>query len=127
MKYLFIVLTVASLSYSQVKIDNIELTRKEAKNYFLDCREYPDTVWIFSHQGGYFETEGIKLLEKECAGKTYKMRPQPEDIRKINDDYKKRGIMASISDGSEYVAIGYIVPRKPSATDYANYIRRTQK
>jgi len=101
--YLLFFLGMFFVARAQVKIDNLEVSDKIAKEYFLDCYKNPDTVWFRSMNGGF--------------------SPDPQ-----RDEYGRMAIKIITEDKmfSETMGIvtgyGYIVPRKPTSRDFMKWL-----
>jgi hypothetical protein len=107
---LFILLVlIPCLASAQVKIGDITLTDKEAKEYLLDCYSYPDTIWF---PNGYTQKSGTRSWRNEIEDKAIEwvFPEKPEGY----DPY------AVYSPN----IIGYVVRRTPSAYDYMLYVER---
>jgi hypothetical protein len=100
MKFILFAALLSLQLHSQVKIDNLTIPDYEAKDYFLDCYKYPDTLW-------------------------YQLRPLPEyvPIGERNED--PRRILGELwIKKDNLVKQGIIVPRIPSAEDFKRWQKR---
>jgi len=151
MKKLLILILLPFIGISQVKIGEITITEQQAKEYFLDCYNNPDT--IDGKVNNYVETDFEKELRKIAIRQLYDtvlikahydttfnypfVNPTPfgrlsysqylEEREKVRNISRKSGISSIkyIPDRTRIIQTHfYLVPRKPSEIDYIKYIKR---
>lgn len=114
MKYTVLFLLSLTVAQAQIKIGDITVSRALAREYFLDCQTHPDTVtnpyeknyWIVDDSA----TVGATYSEKEAA------------MRDAEDERLTR-VALGVFRGKDYRK-RYVVPRTPSAADFAKWLRR---
>lgn len=99
LRILFLVLLASQVSAQGIKIGDIEIPIEMAKEYFLDCYANPDTINVFTYLG----VNRYVTSDKETMHKIGKLKMRA--IRKKGD-------------------WEYIIPRKPTASDFAKWFRK---
>lgn len=120
------ILLMAGVVNGQIKIGDIEISDAIAKEYFLDLYAKPDTIpyrYLVINKEPYRSGEEIWSERKKKVQKTiYKC----SDWKELGYSSKKEFIwLIKGKDGpGRSERIFYILPREPSASDFAKWFRK---
>jgi hypothetical protein len=105
------------IASAQIKIGHITISDSIAKDYFNDCQKNPDTLWIrvryqfLTHEDSIILGASVKMF-----GESYDYTPPPKEIIDKSIGY----IYATV----DRQKVGYVIPRTPSADDFAKWFLR---
>lgn len=123
---LFILSFLSFTASGQIKIGDIEVSNEVAKEYFLDCRLNPDTVWL----GNVWDEKENTYRDFITSHALYEVKDpvSEKNIRdfelahptKIGHTHNGGLYYATECYAGEYMR-GYAIPRNPTAEDFAKW------
>lgn len=123
-KIILILLITSLACKGQIKIGDITISDSLAKEYFLDCYQRPDT-FKKKYSGISYVNGGERFMTN------YEIE-QKNEMENFNSwlDKNKIKVLRKYGNykGEKYTEDEwYLVPRTPSASDFAEFIRRKNK
>ena len=93
---------------AQVKIGDIEVSEKTAKDFFIYCQTNPDTITIHLGTGGVGQEEEYRFKELDRQSLTGRKSHAPEG-------------------GGWVYAYSWVIPKKPTAENFAKWFTKRGK
>lgn len=108
MKILIVLLLYSLIAFGQIKIGDITISEKIAKDFFYYCQINPDTITIRVSMGGTSEEEEFRYKELDRQSLTGRISHSPEG-------------------GGFVYAYSWVIPKKPTAENFANWFIKYKK
>jgi len=115
------ILMLAGVVNGQIKIGDIQITERIAKEYFLDCYLNPDTVRIYAFEGLKFKSEpdwyddyGNRYYNLESIKKKFPMGEVYVTYKSVRKKWRDR------------LWLAYLKARTPSESDFAEWFRKRE-